>query len=451
MDPRDLERLDRAIERLTARQPVPVFEEDDLEELMALAGRLHRELPDDLPDPMFRESLREQLIDPRPRPVPSPPRRATRRNPLLIAGTAIVATVVIVVAASAMLSNQFGSAGGAASDDPVESEQIASSTRVAAVATATATVGSVAVVSTRETELASPTPDPVTIPPLDAAHVEFGATGSSHVLQAANDGEVTYSLASSMPDAPPSATVYRFAVPEVDALSMMNQLTDALNLDGEMTTHSVRGKTVFSFTSTNGTTFTWMPESGAFACKLSGEARVRGEPEEIVAATYQWLRTSGFPVRDGSVAPVIQHLEGGAMRVDFPVETAPPMTVGHPLSVSVIIDHRGVIKTVSGYWIQLIDTLDIDLLSAEDAWAALADGKGYWSSTSPIELSGKFEVESFQVTYVLTVDDNNELVLQPVYRATGKFEDYRGEVVEGVSIMVQAVTQPELQHLETAQ
>lgn len=441
IDPRDLERLDRAIERLTARQPVPVFEDDDLADLMELAGRLHHELPDDLPDPVFREALREQLIDPRPRPVASPPRRAERRNPLFIAGTAVVATLVIVVAASVILTNQFGSTGEAG-DGTMESEQIASNTRVAAVATATATVGSVAVASNRESEPASPTPDPVTIPPLDAAHVEFGANGSSRVLQAANDGEVTYSMVSGMPEAPSSATVYRFSVPEVDALSLMNQLTDALNLDGEMTTRSVRGETVFSFTSTNGTTFTWMPESGAFACNLSGEARVRGEPEEMVAATYQWLRSSGFPVRDGSVAPVIQQLEGGAMRVDFPVETAPPMTVGHPLSVSVMIDHRGVIKTVSGYWIQLIDTLDIDLLSAEDAWKALADGKGYWSSASPIELSGKFEVESFQVTYVLTVDDDNELVLQPVYRATGQFQDYRGEVVEGVSIMVQAVTQP---------
>lgn len=439
----DKERLDRAIERVLSNQPVLMFEDAELDELLELARQLHHELPDDLPDPVFREALREQLIDPRPRPVPASPERAGRgRNPLLAVGGAIAAVMVVAVAVGMVTSSQFGSDGNT-NDQQASADFLGSQSTVSAVATVTATVGGLAVVSTRDAQLPAPSPTlkESAIPPLDAAHIEFGAMSTESTSGPSTSGEVTYELASVMPEHQDSAEVYRFQVPDIDAMVLLNRVTNALDLDGEMVTRSVRGKTVITFNSTNGTTFTWMPASGAFACKLSGEARVHGDSDEMIAGAYDWLRLSGFPLRDPLPEPVASTMEGGMMKVDFPVETAPDVALGHPLTVSVMIDKDGVIQSVSGYWLQLIETRQLGMLTAEEAWQELSDGKGYWSSRTPINESGHFQAESFAVAYVLTVDDDNQLVLQPVYRASGHFVDYNGRVVEGVSVMIQAVSQ----------
>lgn len=441
---RDTERLDRAIERLTSNQPVPVFEDEELEELLQLARQLHLELPKDMPDPLFRQGLQEQLRDPRPRAVPGIPAPQPRRTrPLAAVGGAIAAVLVVAVAVGIVASSQLGGGDDGENDEQANAEFLGSAQSTfsaLSTATATATVGGIVATATRETDpLPTPSPAYAEVPPVDSAHVEMGAMTTFEVSTQGKMDDITYTLASAMPARQPSAPVYRFAVPEIDAMSLLNQVTDALELDGEMKTRSVRGKTVISFTSTNGTTFTWMPASGAFACNLSGEVRVQGDPDEVVQEAYAWLRASGFPLRDPSPQPTVSTMEDGMTKVDFPVETAPDVAVGHPLTVSVMIDSNGMIKTVSGYWLQLVDTAQIGVRSPEDAWDDLASGNGYWSSRTPIESSGHFEVDTFAVAYVLTVDPGGHLVLQPVYRATGQFRDYRGNVVEGVTVMVQAV------------
>lgn len=439
----DIERLDRAIERLTSHQPVLMFDDVELDELLELAKHLHHDLPDDVPDPLFRESLREQLLDPRPRIVAVQPAAAERRrSPLFAVSGAIAAVLVVAVAVSIVASSQFG-ADRSNSDERDNAEFLGSNVSIPSVATATATVGSIVAVATREpqTDAQLVSGRSSAIPPLDSEHIEYGAMTTVETDLASSTEDVTYTLSSIMPESQASAPVYRFAVPEMDAMSLLNRVTNALNLDGEMTTRSVRGKTVITFQSTSGTTFTWMPNSGAFACKLSGEARVQGTYDEMVAEAHSWLLSSGFPLRDPLPEPVAVEMESGMLKIDFPVEVTPDVALGHPLTVSIMIDKDGVIQTVSGYWLQLIETQHIGMLSPEEAWQEMSDGKGFWSSGVPIEDSGNFEVESFAVAYVLTVDDHNQLVLQPVYRATGQFKDYRGHVVDGVTVMVQAVTE----------
>lgn len=445
---RQTERLNRAIDRLTSHQLAPIFDEPELDELVELAGRLHRELPEGLPDPAFRESLREQLADPRPRLVPPNQQPASRRSPLIVATGAIAAMLVVAVAVGVVSSATFG--GSNTSDDGLADYQMADpGTLVGVVATATVTAGSMAAIPTREQATSTPTPSAtrtlaVNVPPIDAEHLELGAMATAEVGRPDQTSDITYTLASDgMADTPSSAPVYRFSVPEVDGMDLLSQVADALKLDSEITIRTARGKTIFSLKSNNGTSFVWMPASGAFACTLSGEARMEGDQDEMVASTYRWLTASGFPVRDPSASAAVVTAEGSSLRVDFPVETTPAVGLGHPLTVSVLIDENGVIQTVSGYWLQLEETQDIGLLSAEEAWRAVSEGQGYWMSQSPLGSSGHFEVETFTMSYVLTVDDRDELVLQPVYRASGKFRDQSGNVFDSVSVVVQAVTQPE--------
>jgi hypothetical protein len=441
---RDTERLDRAIERLTNNQPVPVFEDDDLEELLQLAGRLHRELPDDLPDPLFRTGLHEQLLDPRPRLVQSATvQPVRRRNPLGAFTGAIAAVVIVAVAVGVVASGQFGGNDDAGQDQQGNAEFLGSAqSTMSIVATATATVGGLAGVSTRVTQLegSGDSSQAMQIPPLDSNHVEMGALATTMDLsRPVNSTDVAFTLASAMPESVEDAPVYRFSVPDVDAMALFNQVTDALELDGEMKTRSVRGKTVMSFTSTNGTTFTWVPSSGAFACKLSGEAQLHGSPDEMVAEAYSWLQASGFPLRDPVPVPTVHTLDNGMLQLDFPVMAAPDVAIGHPLSVSITIDEDGVIRDVSGYWLQHVDTRQLEIISPEQAWEDLSGSNAFWNSRTPIDGAGTFHVESFSVVYVLTIDSSGEVVLQPVYRASGQFHDYRGSVVEGVTVLVQAI------------
>ncbi len=440
---RQTERLNRAIDRQTSHQLAPIFDDPELDELVELAGYLHRAFPEGVPDPVFREALREQLLDPRPRLVPGEQQRHSRRAPRLAATGAIVAVLVAVVAVGVLTTGALSGTSGP-DDQRGEYQMVESPTLISTVATAT--VGSVAMARTREPERIVPEPTralSVNVPPVDAEHLEFGAMATSEVSRPIHASEITYSLAvDKMPDMPASAPLYRFSVPEVDSMSLLIQVAGALKLDSEIAIRTTGGKTIFSLTSDDGTSFLWMPASGAFACTLSGKAKVEGDQDEMVASLYRWLTASGFPVSDPAAGRAVVTPEGSGLRVDFPVGTAPAVALGHPLTVSVFIDESGAIRTVSGYWLQLEETHDLDLLSAEEAWRAVSDGHGYWLSQTPLETSGRFEVESFSVSYVLTTDDRQELVLQPVYRASGTFHDYGGNVVEGVSVMLQAVTQP---------
>lgn len=440
---READRLDRAIDRLINGQPVPVFDEVELEEIVQLAGRLHRSLPDDLPDPAFRDGLLEQLLEPRPRPLPVQPRPSRwRQNPVYAFSGAIAAVFVAAIAVGVFASGQFWNSSPGNDPLPLGSEiSSGSSPTFQAMATVTATVGSLAVISTRETQqVDEETSSPAAVPPLMASQIEVGAKATLAVANPPPASDVTYELASSLPDSEPSAPVYRFSVPDVDVMTMFNDVSNALNLDGEMTTRSVRGKTVISFESTNGTTFTWLPQSGAFACELLGEgARLVGDAHEMVSQAQAWLRESGFPLQEPAPEPIITESSDGSIQVDFPVDGFTNMALGHPLTVSVWIDREGVIRSVSGYWLHLVETMHLNMLSPEEAWQELAEGKGFWSSLVPIVESGQYQVKSFSLAYVLTIDANKELVLQPVYRALGSYVDYRGTVIENVSVLIQAV------------
>lgn len=445
---RQTERLNRAIDRLTSHQLAPIFDEPELDDLVELAGRLHGELPDSLPDPAFRESLREQILDPRPRPVPTMQHIDSRRSPLVAATGAIAAMLVVAVAVGVVSTGVFGGSDSP-DDERLEFQMVGSPTLVNAAAEATVTASTVATRPARESVVPTVTSEPTrvlaaSVPPIDADHLELGAMSTAEVARPDAASDITYSMSpGGMEDTPSSAPVYRFSVPEIDGMNLLTRVASSLKLDSEISVRTARGKAVFSLTSESGTSFVWMPASGAFACTLSGEASVQGDQDEMVESTYRWLTASGFPVRDPSTSAAVVKAEGSGLRVDYPVETAPDVALGHPLTVSVLIDEHGAIKTVSGYWLQLEETQHIGLMSPDAAWSAIAAGKGVWMSHAALQSPGHFEVKRLSVSYVLTVDDRQQLVLQPVYRASGTFRDSAGNVTDGVSVVLQAMTQPE--------
>jgi hypothetical protein len=85
--------------------------------------------------------------------------------------------------------------------------------------------------------------------------------------------------------------------------------------------------------------------------------------------------------------------------------------------------------------------MDVPLMSAEEAWQALRAGHGYWPAGAQPTGPGEFVVKSFGVSYILTLDDSGELVLQPVVSAAGAFYADDGTTITDLSVLIQAAAQ----------
>ena len=99
-DPRRAEQLDQAIDQILAGGTPPASGDAQLDRLVALAARLHRDLPRDLPDPAFRARLKDDLTGRIPIVQPAA-RRTFALTRLPIYGS-LAAVFVLAIAAGVM-------------------------------------------------------------------------------------------------------------------------------------------------------------------------------------------------------------------------------------------------------------------------------------------------------------------------------------------------------------
>lgn len=475
------EQLSRKIERLLSGQPSPLLD-TDTEELAEIARLLHEHLPKDLPDPGFRAQLKQDLIDPQPRLVPFSPRRRSRRYPVPVLAGALAVVMFATAATGWMAFGDHDSARNLAGNDETPTLALSTVSSGMAVAFATRTANeqlrdSEANVErptatqngpepTPETQptatAAAPTRTPVTaasprlpestttnaprevalasLPPVDREHVELGALATAGPEATDEFTGVEFEIDGVLPMLEPQAPAYQFATPYVDPRVILRGIGDFLGIDEEPRIEDLGGRQVYTLASDSSeASFTWFPSSGAFSCTL----HVQTSPEQggdIGAAAIKWLQEFGFPIDPERVQPVIQTMEDGQRIVHIPLGELPDPAVGHPLRVSLVVDENGSITRVSGYWLQVTGTVDVPLLSSEDAWRALVSGAGYWPDRPAPGEPGRFVIEEFGVSHVLTLGENGEqLVLQPVIRAGGIFHPDGGEPVP-TAIYLQAAT-----------
>jgi hypothetical protein len=479
-EPDNTERLNRAIDRLTAGQPTPVLGDPQLQELLGIAQRLHNELPRDLPDPVFRASLKEQLLT--DRPVAIQRGREASRFPYATAISAIASVLVAAIAVGSLgiWMNQDDD------DDPpvqqgnvltVPSRALTASVLAAAtmtVADTTAVVPETASTSESSTMLTTveptsstidptptqpagatataepgvdtPTPEepdgPVLadVPPVDAEHYE---PGPSPAVEGGGEGpsdDVTYELMTDLPELDVSAPVYRLVPPAADPAAFVAAVAASLALEGEVTSaEDARRRTQYSVVTENDGSFFWTPETGAF--QYSGPGIATAEVSDAAAAidaAHAWLASVGYPVdRLAPGVDVQPSADGTSYLVSTRYEAVPQPGIGRPLGVTLVVTSEGAVTEASGFWLEVSATEEAALVSADEAWQAVASGEGYWTGGGVASGGGAFRVDSIRITYFLTKNDG-ELVLQPVVEAMGNFESADGNASARIRCFVQA-------------
>ena len=499
-DQERIDRLNRAIERLVSGQPVPVLKEGDLDELLRLAHQLRVGLPHDTPDPTFIDELRTDLFNPHPRLVQLPPRPKPRKYPLGafagVLGVVLIATVSVGVLA---INGGASSRNLLRNDLPLWSATPTANltAQFAAISstTPTATEEQVAVVpvdsvepSPTEAPLPEPTsqpdppdtptsaesdppaaPDPsatatstpestptsaeeqattqllaMDLPPVDDAHVERGPLETVEAVGTPVPDDVRFELATELPKLAATAGLYHLSTPHVDPQWLLERIAQSLGIQGEIASDAdaADGRETYQLSEGSTVVFSWTPRSGAFSCSLPTPEDVGEGVSDIVDHALTWLRNLGYPIDPEAAQPVVTQIEPDAWRVEVPLSDLPNPAVGHPLNVSLTLNTQGQVLQASGYWVKVSQSMDVALMSAEQAWQALQDGSGYWPSGPLPDVPGVFSVESFGVSYVLTLDEQGELVLQPVVTAGGAFHGDDGSLIPGLKVLIQAATQP---------
>ncbi len=493
----NLDQLNRALDRIAADQPAPVLDDPDLENLAQLAGVLRRKMPKDTPDPHFRSELKMDLTEPHPKLVSFPARHAPRRYPVgafagallavllssvvvgwmalspstdnvrQLAGnsagapltptsvvTATTAAVLISTTVPATVNSQSGEFAGIQATTPesatpisnLEDESVAESSvnETAAVTEAGEEVSDGQESKPAPTEI-PPTPEPsvapkladAELPPVDQEHLELGALATIAPISGPVAENVKFILRSELPDLQSTASVYRFTVPNVEASMLVQGISRILNINSEIEQSFEFGKMIYTVASES-SYFSWSPSSGAFSCKLGNHEPSTSEPVDVPQAAFDWLRQLGYPVDTDLVTPLVEQIDSGDWRVTIPLMEAPNPALGHPLAITLLMRSDGAVLEASGYWLKATQLQDLAIVNAEQAWQALLDGRGYWTNSFSPDSRGEFVVESFDVKYVLTRNDDDEVVLQPVVSASGSFHDENGNVIPDQQVLIQA-------------
>ncbi len=463
------ERLSRKIDRLQSGQPAPILD-GDTEDLAEVARLLMQYLDPEQPDPEFRARLKKDLVDPGPTLVPMRRRPGPRRYPV----PALFGALTVVLVASAVTGWMAFSDYRGSNDDPAQQFArfaAASPTAASASALVTATaIGSdrsqpapAAPDDGSSSEAAQPatggsaedeaesTPDAlsqaeprnlvVELPPVDSRHVELGALAT---VVASPDTPSAYLRFAAAID-PSEVTLdtrgmaYEFSAPYIDANLMLRSVGDFLGVEAQIDKRERGGKTVYALSSPGGSVnFTWSPESGAFSCTLPDPYSI-AELEDLRTAAIQWLKEFGYPV-NASVQPIIRTMDDGQRYIDVPLGDIPNPAVGHPMSITLVLDAEDRIVSVSGYWLEVTRHTEVSLVSAVQAWDLVRAGAGYWPDGAEPQGSGEFSAWDFAMSYMLTSDDdtNHELALQPVIAITGQFTPDDGTEPYETTVYVKA-------------
>jgi hypothetical protein len=278
------------------------------------------------------------------------------------------------------------------------------------------------------------------LPPVDDAHVERGPLETVEAGGTPVPDDVRFELATELPDLASTASLYHLSTPHVDPQWLLERIAQSLGIQGEIVSDAdaANSRETYQLSDGSAVIFSWTPQSGAFSCSLPTPDSAGESVNDIVEHALGWLRNLGYPIDLESTQPVVTKIEPNEWRVEVPLSDLPNPAVGHPLNVSLTLNTQGQVLQASGYWVKVTQSMDVPLMSAEEAWQALQGGRGYWPSGPLPDDPGELSVESFGVSYVLTLDDQGELVLQPVVTAGGTFHGDDGSVISDLKVLIQA-------------
>lgn len=462
IDPRQAERLDRAIDQIIAGGNLPASGDARLDPLVALAARLHRDLPRDLPDPAFRSRLKDDLTGRLPIIQPATP-RVSPFSRLPIYGS-LAAVFVLAVAAGVMAVWLGGrdespttatsaklmqvtavatthvlapaSATGSGSVVTRTAESTVTITAALLLPTATiAPVGTAAPTVTPEPPAApsaqptQPTQPPAqasatvlraSLPAIDAATIEHGPVPAADGGGPAPSSGVTYFLDAEPASLGDSVTVYHLSPPAEDPVTFCRDLAAKAGIPtDDVHAADASGRTeVFAGTPDSGSLY-WRPDAGVFqfsSAATGGQDDLR--PDAIAERAAAWLDAIGYPTAMLG-GPHIDDF-GDLWQVSYAYAGLPTPGIGYPLGVSVMLQDDGTVAEARGYWLAADSQETVELVSVADAWDSVTHGGGYWLDGGISSAGGEFHADAVTLASVLT-NTGGDLVLQPVVKFSGTF------------------------------
>jgi hypothetical protein len=244
---------------------------------------------------------------------------------------------------------------------------------------------------------------------------------------------VAVTLDTPLPDLDDTAPLYTLTPPDVDPVALVEGVAAVLDIDAPVVQEvDATGKVEYSVFGADDSHFVWTPETGGFQFALT-ESEWDASPAEevtaelVVANTLTWLATIGYPAENLTAQPLVEEDADGSWRLEIWTDSVPFNSFGHPLGVIVTVNAAGVVTGGSGFWLTLDREENVAILSADDAWQAIADLQGYWTGGGIAAGGGEFTVDRLFLGYTLTrVDGMDELVYQPTIIAQGDFTSPNG-------------------------
>lgn len=477
-DPRQTERLDQAIDRIVSGAPPQPSGDPELDPLVTLAARLHRDLPRDLPDPAFRARLKDDLTGRIPVVQPVPRRPVYLRQLPVYASIAAVFAIALVVGALAFWPDENDAPEQASGTTLMQATTAVSETPEAATETVSSDVAARPAEPTMASTVALVAPNPTTaqeaadtpaatseptavpsptapsetstpaapgsatvlqanLPAVDSATIEQGPVPAAGGGGEGPSDDVTYVMAVAAPTIATSSTVYHLTPPSSDPVEFCSELAAKAGIPAEdVRTTDASGYTeVFAGDGEAGVVY-WRPEAGVFQISSASA----GGADVIDAAgvadhSLAWLEAIGYPV-ESLGTPRVDDL-GDLWLVDIPLDGVPAPAVGHPLGVMLLLHRDGSLAEARGYWLGLDGEDAVPIVDIAQAWDDVTHGGGYWRDGGMSAGGGEFRAESVRLSNVLT-RAGDDLVLQPVIEFAGTFTSSSGDSSAPVSVFVKA-------------
>lgn len=425
------EQLDRALARRRAGGQSAEDEPElsaELRELAALAGRLERELPPELPDPAFRLRLRQELLG---EPIITPlPRHWYQdwRVAVIAAAVALLLVGGVVVEAlnhggaetpaRATVASAFQPAKGNATEQ-AKGTQVVANTQV--------------------------------LPPIDAGHVVqvplgLGAGGGPAVAAATPEPTVpALAYSGTLPELPGTARSWLLSAPPSASTFVQNELA-RIGVTGTVKEETQNGAAVvLGLDETGFPVIRWRPADAFFSFDRGPNmptpppARADTDPKQTAT---DWLEEIGFDLNTIHYRANLRADSTAQLRVvEFRPLDLPPGAIDPGLGVIVGVRPDGSISYAYGFWLSLVEAAEVPLRPVTQAWQAAQRGEGLIPSFGPPPRYKAIAVKSVQLAYLLTRADESSYVLEPVAAFTGEVE---GTSEAGqVTIYVAAVKPPE--------
>ena len=417
------ERLDEAIDQQRSGsidQSATDGSDPELAALLQLAARLDQELSSELPDPEFREKLKQTLLGPR--------RKSLRGKQFFndwrfgVAAAALIGIVLIIII--------FGSnALQGDSSVPPARETVVSALSGADQGTKTA--GQTGTPRTVE--------DTAVFPPIDQDHVVQVPLDASTPVPAPGTPEPQPTpgivLQTPLPVLPQTARTWLLTGPDVTQ-TFLETLIARTGISGEIRPSSSDVPNAFVVVDSTGfAAIHWNQRNAYFRYDRGPNEPtpppIRATTNPLVSAK-DWLSEIGFDLT------TIQYQESATSTanqtiVRFVPTDLPGAAIAPGLGVTVGVGPDGSIQFAQGFWLSLGESAEVHLRTSQ-AMLAAANGGEWFDPAAQQTNQLSLNVDSVKLTYLLTRADDSSFLLQPVISFGGSRWTASGNVPDEVFV-----------------